>query len=395
MTTGMTEGMTAGTESAGSGAGGTETASSDPGLPPPVRKRGSSRWQLALGLVATGVFAWLFARGLEWEEVRREMSGLSVPVLLLAVGFQVLSWLLRIARWWLLLRPGAPGLSFRACAGPFLAGMAVNNVLPLRAGDALRLAGFVRQLQSPALRVAGTLVIERVLDVAVLAGVFFVCLLVAPAAALPPGVVEGLAWLVGAAAAATLAILLFPSLLARLSAGPQSGVGGDRFPAGRFGRRFPAARRLVERGRRHCADFAEGLALARSRKRMVALVGVSVAAWISEGALFATIAAGLDSGAAPLGPWLALATGTLSTTIPAGPGHLGTFDYFAMVGLAAYGAAPAAAEAFALVVHAILWTTSTVVGLTWLALSAAGRRRSGRRSGRGPDPRGSARRSAR
>lgn len=395
MTTGMTEGMTAGTESAGSGAGGTETASSDPGLPPPVRKRGSSRWQLALGLVATGVFAWLFARGLEWEEVRREMSGLSVPVLLLAVGFQVLSWLLRIARWWLLLRPGAPGLSFRACAGPFLAGMAVNNVLPLRAGDALRLAGFVRQLQSPALRVAGTLVIERVLDVAVLAGVFFVCLLVAPAAALPPGVVEGLAWLVGAAAAATLAILLFPSLLARLSARPQSGVGGDRFPAGRFGRRFPAARRLVERGRRHCADFAEGLALARSRKRMVALVGVSVAAWISEGALFATIAAGLDSGAAPLGPWLALATGTLSTTIPAGPGHLGTFDYFAMVGLAAYGAAPAAAEAFALVVHATLWTTSTVVGLTWLALSAAGRRRSGRRSGRGPDPRGSARRSAR
>lgn len=391
MTTGMTEGMTAGTESAGSGAGGTKTASNDPGLPPPVRKRGASRWQLALGLVATGVFAWLFARGLEWEEVRREMSGLSVPVLLLAVGFQVLSWLLRIARWWLLLRPGAPGLSFRACAGPFLAGMAVNNVLPLRAGDALRLAGFVRQLQSPALRVAGTLVVERVLDVAVLAGVFFVCLLVAPTAALPPGVVEGLAWLVGAAAAATLAILLFPSLLARLSARssarPESGVGGGRFPAGRFGRRFPAARRLVERGRRHCADFAEGLALARSRKRMVALAGVSVAAWISEGALFATIAAGLDSGAAPLGPWLALATGTLSTMIPAGPGHLGTFDYFAMVGLAAYGAAPAAAEAFALVVHATLWTTSTVVGLTWLALSAAGRRRSGHRPGRRPDPR--------
>lgn len=367
------------------------------GLPPPVRRRVSSRWHLALGLVATGVFAWLFARGLEWEEVLREMSGLSVPVVLLAVCFQVLSWVLRIARWWMLLRPGAPGLSFRACAGPFLAGMAVNNVLPLRAGDALRLAGFVRQLQSPALRVAGTLVVERVLDVAVLAGIFFVCLLVAPAAVLPPGVVEGLAWLVGAAAAATLAILLFPSLLARLSArlSARSGVGGDRFPAGRFGRRFPAARRLVERARRHCADFAEGLALARSRKRMVALVGVSVAAWISEGALFATIAAGLDSGAAPFGPWLALATGTLSTTIPAGPGHLGTFDYFAMVGLAAYGAAPAAAEAFALVVHATLWTTSTVVGLTWLALSAAGRRRSGRRLERLTDPRGSARGSAR
>ena len=376
-----------GVEPAGRGTAGPETASDRSGLPPPVRKRASSRWQLALGLAGTGVFAWLFARGLEWDEVLREMAGLSVPVVLLAVGFQALGWLLRIVRWWLLLRPGAPGLSLGACAGPFLAGMAVNNVLPLRAGDALRLAGFLRQLQSPVLRVAGTLVIERVLDVAVLAAVFFVCLLVAPAPALPPEVVAGLSWLVGAAALGMLSILLFPSLLARLSARIEAGVRGDRFPAGRFGRRFPAARRLVERGLRQCADFADGLALARSRRRMPALVGISVAAWTAEGALFATIAAGLDSGAAPAGPWLALATGTLSTTIPAGPGHLGTFDYFAMVGLAAYGAAPAAAEAFALVVHATLWISPTVVGFAWLALSAAGRRGPGGRPGRGPGPR--------
>lgn len=371
---------TAGTETAGS-----ETAPDRPVPPPPVRKRGSSRWRLLPGLAATGVFAWLFARGLEWDQVLREMAGLSVPVVLLAVGFQVLGWLLRILRWWMLLRPGAPGLSFGACAGPFLAGMAVNNVLPLRAGDALRLAGFVRQLQSPVLRVAGTLVVERVLDVAVLAGVFFVCLLVAPAAALPPEVVVGLAWLVGAAALGTLSILLFPSLLARLSARFEAGARDDRFPAGRFGRRFPAARRLVERGLRQCADFADGLAL--SRTRMPVLVGISVAAWVSEGALFMTIAAGLDSGAAPAGPWLALATGTLSTTIPAGPGHLGTFDYFAMVGLAAYGAPRAAAEAFALVVHATLWITPTVVGFAWLGLSAAGRRGLGSRFGRRDRPR--------
>ena len=44
-------------------------------------------------------------------------------------------------------------------------------------GEVLRVVGFRRPLRAPALRVAGTLVIERVLDVAVLVGVFFLGLL--------------------------------------------------------------------------------------------------------------------------------------------------------------------------------------------------------------------------
>ena len=58
--------------------------------------------------------------------------------------------------------------------------------------------------------------------------------------------------------------------------------------------------------------------------------------------------------------------GTLATTIPSAPGHVGTFDWFAAQGLEAYGAPPPRAVAFTLTVHAVLWMTSPVVGLLCL-----------------------------
>ncbi len=54
--------------------------------------------------------------------------------------------------------------------------------------------------------------------------------------------------------------------------------------------------------------------------------------------MFATVAWSLRTDASPLGPWFALSTGTLATLLPSSPGYVGTFDYFAMLGLVAYGA---------------------------------------------------------
>ena len=67
----------------------------------------------------------------------------------------------------------------------YLRVIAVSNVLPFRAGDALRALGFRRQLRSLALRVVGTLVIERTLDLLVLSGWFFLGMLGLPAGAFP------------------------------------------------------------------------------------------------------------------------------------------------------------------------------------------------------------------
>jgi uncharacterized membrane protein YbhN (UPF0104 family) len=102
------------------------------------------------------------------------------------------------------------------------------------------------------------------------------------------------------------------------------------------------------------------------------LVLMSVAAWGLEGGMYAVVAHAIHAGGRPFGPFFSLATGTLATLIPSSPGYVGTFDYFAALGLTAYGAGRDAAGAFALLVHLALWLPPTVVGA--LCLAAPGRR---------------------
>lgn len=328
---------------------------------------------MALGLAASAGLVWLLTRNLEWDALSRAIAGLSLPAVLLMLGFLAAGWALRIVRWWWLLRVPEPALPLGACVGPFLVGMAVNNVLPYRAGDGVRVVGFCRQLRSPVVLVAGTVLIERLLDVSILVPLFFLGLLGVPAGAFPRAGVAAAAWLAGAGGAALLVIMLFPSLLARLL-NRISARGARRRaapPGSAPGLRFPAGRRLVQGIARQGGQLVEVLRRLHSPARMVGLLGLSVAAWACEGAVFATAAAAVGAGAAAAAPWFALAAGTLATVIPSTPGYIGTFDYFTAQALAAYGAAPAAATAFALTVHAVLWTASTAAGLLWL-LGAAG-----------------------
>ena len=312
------------------------------------------RWlKLAIGLAATVGFGWLLAREVDFAAVARAFAGFSLSTGLLALAFLAAGYGVRIVRWWWMLRALEPALPLGACAGPFLAGMAVNNVAPFRAGDALRVLGFRGQLRVPTMAVAGTLVVERLLDVAVLTGFFFLGLLGLPDGAFPRGFVVAAASLAGASIVAILALPLFLPLLGRLR----------EFL---LGRRALAGRRWAQAVSKHGADLAGALALVRSPKRFSTLIGLSALAWICEGAMFATVAAALAPGGALFGPWFALATGTLATVLPSSPGYFGTFDYFAAQGLAAYGASPGVSGAFALIVHAVLWVPFTVVGLLYL-----------------------------
>ena len=94
----------------------------------------------------------------------------------------------------------------------------------------------------------------------------------------------------------------------------------------------------------------------------------------ARGAVFVAVAHALATPVAAAGPWFALATGTLATLLPGSPGHVGTFDWFAMLGLVAYGAPRAAATAHALLVHVVLWLPPTVIGgLLAMAPATTGR----------------------
>jgi glycosyltransferase 2 family protein len=319
------------------------------------------RWaRVILGIGVAGVFLALLVRRVDVEQVRRVLAGAAATPLLLGLLALSGDMIARIVRWRWMLRAAQPDLSFGACARPFLASLALNNTLPFRAGDMARVVGFQRSLRAPLAHVAGTLVLERILDLLTLLAILFVSLAGGPGRFPRAFLVAGA--LAGVTALAALLVLTF-------AAEPLTRVMHDRI-AGRLAGRtwFPAARRIVN-------QLIGALALLRSPAMAARLVGLSLVAWALEGTVFACVAWSLGLGMPWPAPWLALAAATLATLLPGTPGYVGTFDYFASLGLTAWGVPATGAAAFAVLTHFLLWAPVTAAGL--LALVVGRFRRGG------------------
>jgi len=299
------------------------------------------------GLVLAGIFLWLLLRQVALDELKAALAAASVPLVLAALAAFCVGYACRIERWRVMLAADNPALHWRHCAGPFLASVAANNVLPLRAGDVMRAFAFNARLQVGAATAVSTLIVERLLDLLLTAALLGL----------------GLAWfgidssrLIGvgaavviAAALAILFILLLPSVF--------------RPPAQALGRL--AARALPKIGSGAAREIDKAFTALERMARgstMTKLVAWSALAWIAEGCVFWFAARALPGIGEPLGAWIALPVGTLATVIPSTPGYAGTFDFFTAKAMTASGNAPAAATAFALLVHALLWLPPTLAG---------------------------------
>ncbi len=318
------------------------------------------RWiKPLLGLLVTAAFLGLIARQVDLRALANAFASLALPWLLPALALLAADYALRILRWWWMLRALAPALSPTACAWPYLTSIAVNNVLPFRAGDALRAFGFRRQLQSPAMRILGTLVLERLLDMTTLLGLFFLGLLAVPTDLFPPAITLSAAWLTGTTALMLAALLLLapklPALVHWLARRPAL-----------------AERGFSERVLHWGQSFVETFAILRRPADALALLGLSLAIWLLEAAVFGMVALAFSASVGPLGALFAMATGTLSTLIPSSPGYVGTFDYFTLTAFVAYRIPEATAAAVAFSVHAVLWLPLTLLGLGYLLVRGRG-----------------------
>jgi uncharacterized protein (TIRG00374 family) len=314
----------------------------------------ASRWlRPALGAATGLAFALLLARRVDWPEVGRLLAGASWGVLGIGVMALAAGMLLRIVRWWWMLRAFDPALTLGSCARPFLVSLALNNTLPLRAGDVVRVFGFGRTLRAPAARVLGTVLLERLLDLLVLLLAFGLAVLGA-ASVFPRGFLVAASAAGLAGTAALLLLIGAPATVAR-AVEWLTRLGQARWP--RLERVTPMARQLVE-----------ALGLLADGRRGAGLLALSLAAWIMEGLVFVAAASALNVAYAWPAAWLALAAATLSTLLPGTPGYVGTFDWFAALGFVAYGADRNAAAAVAVLVHVLLWLPVTVTGLALLGI---------------------------
>lgn len=317
--------------------------------------------QLALGFGLAALFLWLALRNVDGAALAAAARGLSPVWVAAAPLVLVLGYLCRILRWQSMLRRHNPHLAPGRSAVAFVGSIAANNLLPLRAGDALRAFGFSRWLGVPSGAVLATVLVERLLDLVFLILALALALWALSLDTAAVGLARSGGTVLAVLGGVSLLLLLRPRLLGPVFAGLIRAA-----PA--FG---PAAQPRVAG---FLVPLRDTLADLSGRHAMPALMFWSVLVWFFEGATYWVLARSIPALPAPEAAWLAMPTGTLSTLLPSTPGHVGTFDYFAQLAMTAAGNPLAEATAFVLITHAVLWLTTTLTGSVCLLIWALSRR---------------------
>lgn len=136
-----------------------------------IRSHSPSVWRrvtaVVLGLAVGGVGLALSFRGVSWPGVMEALAhvrgGWLAAALLSSAGVGVL----KAARWYRLFVPDQRGLEFLAVGTTLIVAQMINVVVPIHGGgEALRIGLIARRFPLSALRVSGTIVLEKLLDAA-------------------------------------------------------------------------------------------------------------------------------------------------------------------------------------------------------------------------------------
>lgn len=301
--------------------------------------------RLWLGLAISLIFLGLLLTQFDLSGSLGRIQSAKPGWLVLALAALAADFCLRISRWTQLLGHFNPAIRWRDAAGPFLGSFALNNVVPLRAGDIARAFAFTEELGAQSSRVTSTLIVERVLDLTTLLFFLLLSLILLRDNA-------GLHWvdtstygLLALALTAILLVLATPhwwQRLVELSPLRQTSVG------------------------LFINEVLQGLEVYRGVLLWARLLGLSLAAWTLEGLVFLFCCLSLSATPVPVGPWFAMAVGSLGTLLPSSPGYIGTFDYFAALALSSTGLEEAAASSATILVHLVLWAPITLTGGIYL-----------------------------
>jgi uncharacterized protein (TIRG00374 family) len=220
-----------------------------------------------------------------------------------------------------------------------------NTVLPLRGGEILRVSLLASRANARVREVLGTVIAERILDVATLAVVFAVLTL--------SGVDGAPTGKIAAYVAVALVVLAAAGLVSYLWLRRRGRF--DTFAA-RI-RPYASASKLFA----HSAG--------------IPLAGVSGLIWLLEGTTVMLVGRSLGIHLGLLAALLTNVIASLASAIPAGPGFVGTYDAGILLGLRAAGVTGGVATGFLLLVRAVVFVPVTIVGLIVLVARYGGVRR--------------------
>lgn len=310
-----------------------------------TRRIGTGLIGFAVSAVAIVLLATAIDIGATAETLAETNLWLVAATLLLVPG-QIL---LRTWRWQLLLPRRADGgrPPFGRVLPVLLAGYFANLVLPARLGEPVRAFLLARREDIGFARVLGSVLLERVIDLATLA---VVAALAAVVAGAPQWILRGM--ILVAVIGFVLTVVLVASGISRTI----------RLLAGLFGTRAGRMRAALD----HAVSFGEGANGGGWGQLGIAIV-LSTATWFFVAATYWLTARAVGWEISMSGSMLVAAVATLGTAIPSAPANIGTYEVATVVVLTALGVPAHDALAMALLAHAIVTVPFAITGAAAVA----------------------------
>lgn len=305
---------------------------------------------VAIGVIISLIFLWVAFRNLQPEAMLDELSRVQVGWLLVGAITYFGAVAVITLRWRFLLN-AIKSISMRALYPLVCIGYMGNNIYPFRSGEALRIYLLKRNHDVPIVKGATTVVIERVFDGLVMLTFIVVSLSLVDVVSQD---VQRVATF--AAPIFLLALLVFfvlaarPDWLRRLVNGVSSLLPG----------------KLGDLVRGISDDIIAGLEGLRSPAQLAGAVISSYATWMIEATVYWMVAAAFQLDASYALMLLVIGTVNLAGLIPASPGQLGVFEFFASAVLIAAGIEETLALSYAITVHIVIWLPVTLAGFAFL-----------------------------
>ena len=317
------------------------------------RRRVPRRFRLLVGIVISIACLWLIIQRVDVKETARAFSTFSWPFLGFGVASLAVGYLLRINRWAVLLRGGGAPVVARDCRAPFLASIALNNLLPFRAGDVVRAVIFPSSMGVARVTSTASLMLERLIDLLTLLALLALSFLMVDVAALPAWMKETASVLSLASVATLAAIVFFGGPLAGWLIRVQARHGTSN--RGLISTMLSLIARL----------FRDVFAMSRPSV-LLGVVGLSILVWCAEAGLFYFVLHGCSLNVTMPAAVLAMALSTLATLVPSSPGYVGPFHLAAFTAAEVLGATASEAAVFAVISHLALWLPTTLAGVAAL-----------------------------
>jgi uncharacterized protein (TIRG00374 family) len=310
--------------------------------------------KIALGLAVSAGFLYFAFRGVELAELWEHMRHASYPWLLALAAVSIYANWVRAQRWGHFFRHlrRIPTYSLFSSA---MIGLAANNVMPLRVGEAVRAYSVSKKEDISFATAFTTVILERMFDLATVLLFLALALFLVPIPESADAQVSGALRLLSAVTAAAIGFIVFLFFKQELMVRWVDSV-LDLFPS-----------KIAEPLRHLFHAFVAGLEALTDRRELLYLCGYSLWLWTSFIIAFwcGLQSLGLDlTHDLPMirAALLAVVLVAIFIMIPAAPGFVGTFQAGCIVALSVFDVPKEEALSFSLLAHAIQFMCVNVIG---------------------------------